>query len=195
MKKTSIYAVICAALLIFGALTAVYGIRHPGRIIPSPEYTKLKATYLTANYIPAAEELGIEKNKRGSTFYAAAIEFSTPELEKSEGVTAQLYFFDALNKYAHVKSNGVSRYTAKLEGTVSHDLTYKAAALFDASFTEAGDSDYGIPGYGQIKLYLRRGDGVYIKLYEADEFPAELIETIGALPEPGQDTASDTGAE
>lgn len=178
MKKTYIYAIILSALLIFSALAAAYQIKNPGRIIPDKKYTETKAQLLTANYLPAAKALEIEENKRGSTVFAAAVEYSTKEREKSEGVTAEFYFFDLLNKYAHLQSTGDNKQTERHKTDIPSELTGKAAALFDGTFSEADNPDYGIPDYNYVKLYIRRGDGVYYKIYEEKDFPAEITELL-----------------
>ena len=79
MKKPYIYAIILTALVIFAALAAAYQIKNPARIIPEQKYTETKAQLLTANYLPAAKELQIEENKRGSTVFAAAVEYPTKD--------------------------------------------------------------------------------------------------------------------
>ena len=178
MKKIYIYAIILSALVIFAALAAAYQIKNPGRIIPAQNYTKTKALLLTANYLPAAKELEIPENKRGSTVYAAAVEYPTKEREKTEGVTAEFYLFDLMNKYAHLYSTGDGATVIRHTTDVPSELTKKAASYFDDTFSEAGNSDYGIPDYDSVKLYIRRGDGVYYKIYKTADFPAEITEQL-----------------
>lgn len=164
MKKTYIYAAVLSALLIFGALTAVYQINHPGRITPSGKYTKLKAGYLTADYSVAAEQLGLDKDKKARTPYAALIETSTPELEEGEKITAVFYFFDVEGKNVLAYSNGTEAQATDIE----LDDVWK---LYDSEFKFAENTDYGIPDYGTVKVYLRVGDGVYFKNYSENELP------------------------
>ena len=173
MKKPYIYAAVLSALLIFGALAAVYQINHPGRIIPSKVYTERKAELITKDYRTAAEQLGIENNKRGSTVYAVMAEVSLPELEKEYGITSAFYFLDVEEKRAHVYSNGAEADTTQ-EKIVLLGVTEAATEFFDDSFTLASNTDYGIPDYGYVKLYFRRGDGVYFKLYKEDEIPKKF---------------------
>ena len=68
MKKSTIYMILAAVLVLFASLTVVYRTAHPDRILPAQEYTELKARRLTGNYIPAAEELDIDASRRGSSF-------------------------------------------------------------------------------------------------------------------------------
>ena len=181
MKKPYIYAVILSALLIFGALAAAYQINHPGRIIPSKYYTEKKAEYLTSNYRPAAEQLGIEDNKKGSTVYAAMIEISTPELEKTGGVTALFAFIDITFRCPVYLSNGdpPASMRALLDKEIKQAFD-ELSTLFDDEYKTAENTDYGIPDYGYVKVYLRRGDGVYYKLYKEDEQP-EAVEKYMSL--------------
>ena len=178
MKKPFIYAIILSALAVFAALTVAYRMKNPDRIIPSPKYTEYKAQLLTASYTQAAKELEIEEDKLGSTVYACMAEYPTKELETTEGVTAEFRFFDLLNKYAHVKSNGYAVNSARFATDFPSEFTKAAAELFDDTFVSAGDSDYGIPDYGTVKLYIRRGDGVYYKVYNDNNLPAGLSELI-----------------
>ena len=191
MKKPYVYAMIIAALVLFAALATVYQMKNPGRMIPEQKYTEEKARLLTANYLPAAKELEIEENKRGSTVFAAAVEYPTKEREKSEGVTAEFYLFDLMNKYAHLLSSGDAEITARHKTDNPSTLTKKAAELYDDSFSEAGNSDYGIPDYGTVKLYIRRGDGVYYKVYDEKDFPSEITKLIYETDAAG-DKNSDT---
>ena len=48
-------------------------------------------------------------------------------------------------------------------------------------FAEATDHDYGIPDYGTVKLYLRRGDGVYFRSYPEAEFPSDIFGGHGGI--------------
>ena len=179
MKKPYVYAIIIAAIVIFAALAFVYQIKNPGRIIPARNYTETKALLLTENYLPAAKELEIEENKRGSTVFAVAIEYPTKEREESEGVTAEFYLFDLMNKYAHLLSTGEGQVIISRHATdIPSELTKKTAELYDDSFTEAGNSDYGIPAYDCVKLYIRRGDGVYYKVFDEKDFPSEITRLI-----------------
>ena len=178
MKKPFIYAAVLAALLIFGALAAAYQINHPGRIIPSKTYTEKKAEYLTANYRPTAEQLGIEDNKKGSTVYAAVIERSTPELEKTGGVTAIFDFIDITGKRDSVLSDGTPIGSKEMTEDEIKQAFEDLAALFDDGYKDAENTDYGIPDYGYVKVYLRRGDGVYYKLYEENALPDAVKQYI-----------------
>ena len=178
MKKPYIYAIILSLIAVFAALTVVYRANNPDRIIPSPKYTEYKAQLLTSNYKSAAKELGIEDDKLGSTVYACMAEYPTKELEQTEGVTAEFRFFDLLNKYAHVKSSGIAYDSSRFATDYPSDFTKAASALFDDTFTAAEDSDYGIPDYGTVKLYIRRGDGVYYKVYGENDLPAEISELM-----------------
>ena len=171
MKKPYIYAVILSALLIFGALVAVYQINHPGRIVPSKTYTEKKAEYLTANYRSVAEQFGVEDNKKGSTVYAAMIEVSTPELEKTGGTTAMFDFIDMTGKRDSVLSDGTSIESKELTEDELKKAFEELSALFDDGYTETENTDYGIPDYGYVKVYLRRGDGVYYMIYKEDALP------------------------
>lgn len=178
MKKSVIYALLAAALVILGALTAAYRIGNPDRLIPSNRYTELKARLLTADYRQAAEDLGIEDGKRGSYVYAVMIEYPTPELEKSEKITASFFFFDALNKYAHADSNGGENVAVRYPGDLVSGLTESAAKLFDDTFKPAENTDFGIPDYGAVKLYIRRGDGIYFRYYGENEVPPVLPQSF-----------------
>jgi hypothetical protein len=178
MKKPYIYAAAIAALLIFGALAAVYQINHPGRIIPSKYYTEKKAEYLTANYRPTAEQMGIEDSKKGSTVYAAMIEVSTPELEKTGSVTAMFDFIDITGKRDSVLSDGTSVLPKEMTDEEIKQAFDSLAALFDDGYKAAENTDYGIPDYEYVKVYLRRGDGVYYKLYKEDALPEAVSDYL-----------------
>ena len=181
MKKPYIYAIVLSALLILGALAAAYQINHPGRIIPSKTYTEKKAEFLTSNYRPTADQLGIEDNKKGSTIYAAMIEVSTPELEKS-GVTALFAFVDITLRRPVYLSNGDPPASVRAFQDEEIMQTFDGlSALFDDGYAEAENTDYGIPDYGYVKVYLRRGDGVYYKLYKEDEQPEAVEKYISGL--------------
>ena len=169
MKKIHVYAVILAVLLAFAALAAVYQRAHPGRPTPEKTYTELKATYITADYRVTAEQMQIDKDKRGSYVYAALVEYPTPDLEKN-GVSAELWFYDLNNRLEHVTSDGAADPEVKA-GADPSDVTAGFAAMFDEGFKAADKTDYGIPEHGYVKLYLRRGDGVYFKIYEESAFP------------------------
>ena len=176
MKKPHIYMVVVLALVVFCALAAVYQSANPGRLIPAKAYTEKKATYLTSDYRDAAERLGIDKDKRGSTVYGVMAEVSLPALEEKYGITSAFYFTDVDGRRAHVYSNGA-------EGNAKEELTGvtdSAAELFDDGFARASNSDYGIPERGYAKLYVHRGDGVYFKLYKENEIPESLSELFKA---------------
>ena len=182
MKKPYIYALVLSALLIFGALAAAYQINHPGRIIPSKTYTEEKAEYLTSNYRPAADQMGIEDNKKGSTVYAAMVEISTPELEQTDGITALFAFVDITLRWPVYLSSGDPPASIKaLNDDEIKQAFEELAALFDDGYKEAENTDYGIPDYGYVKVYLRRGDGVYYKLYKEDEQPEAAEKYISGL--------------
>lgn len=171
MKKPYIYAAVLSMLLIFGALAAVYQVNHPGRIIPSKRYTEQKAEYLTANYRPTAEQLGIEDTKKGSTVYAAGIEICTPELEKTGGITALFEFIDITGKRDSILSSGTKIASKELNDDGIKAAFEGLAKLYDGEYKAAENTDYGIPDYGYVKVYIRRGDGVYYKLYEENALP------------------------
>ena len=175
MKKPYVYAAVLAALLIFGALTAAYQINHPGRLTPSKVYTERKAELLTADYRTTAEQFGIEDNKKGSTVYAAMMEISTPELEKTGGVTAMFEFIDITGKRDSVLSGGTSIAVKDMTAEEIKKAFEDISVLFDSEYKAAENTDYSIPDYGYVKVYLRRGDGVYYKLYEENALP-EAVE-------------------
>ena len=183
MKKSTIYMILAAVLVLFASLTVVYRTAHPDRLVPAQEYTELKARRLTGNYIPAAEELDIDASRRGSSFYAVMIEYPTRELEKSEGVTARFIFLDVMNKCVCAKSSGASESSERLSGSIAYDTVQTASGYFGDGFAEATDQDYGIPDYGTVKLYLRRGDGVYFRSYPEAEFPSDIFGGHGSLAE------------
>lgn len=177
MKKPFIYMAVIAALVVFGALAAVYQSKNPGRIIPAKAYTESKAKCLVTDYRQAAERFGIDKDKRGSTVYAVMAECPTPELEKN-GVTAVFFFTDIEGRRTHTFSDGSEVPAGSGEEKDTGELIAGAARCFDDTFTRASNSDYGAPDHGYVKLYVHRGDGVYFRLYKEDETPADLSELI-----------------
>lgn len=178
MKKPYIYAAVLSVFAILVALAAAYQINHPGRIVPSKTYTEKKAEYLTANYRPVAEQLEIESSKKGSTVYAALIEVSTPELEKTGGITSTFCFIDITGKRYTVTSDGTDIEQAEKTKEELKSAFDGLAALYDDSYKAAENTDYGIPDYGYVKMYLRRGDGVYYKLYKEDALPETIQQYI-----------------
>ena len=130
-----------------------------------------------------AEELDIDASRRGSSFYAVMIEYPTHELEKSEGVTARFIFLDVMNKCVCAKSSGASESSERLPGSIAYDTVQTASGFFGDGFAEATDQDYGIPDYGTVKLYLRRGDGVYFRSYPEAEFPSDVFGGHGGIAE------------
>ncbi|MBO4869648.1 MAG: hypothetical protein J5585_08045 [Clostridia bacterium] len=184
MKKNAIYVLIAAVIVVFGALTAVYQIRHPGRMIPVSKYTELKVSFLGGtNFHLLAEELQIPENKRGSTVYAAIIEYPTPQLEAEKGVTAGFYFFDLNGIYARVYTNAETITSSTDLSELALRSLQSAAALYDETYTLAENTDYGIPDYGCVKVYLRRGDGVYFRVFKDAEVPAavsSILDEFGA---------------
>lgn len=181
MKKPTVYALLAAALCLFGGLTAVYRAKHPGRLVPVTSYTEQKVSLLSGGtFQRLAEELNIPTDKRGSTVYAAAIEFSTPQLEK-DGITAGFYFCDLSGKFARVYTDGSALVSPAEMSEHALSALEKTAPVYDETFALADLTDYGMPDYGELKVYIRRGDGIYIKTFPENGAPDALAEVLSGI--------------
>ena len=186
MKKPFVYAAIIAAIVIFAALTAVYQIRHPGRPIPSSDYTENKVKALLSDYTSTADLLEISDEDRNTKVFAAMMEVSTPELEKSYGVTAAFYLVDINGAETVAYSNGSKGEPEDTDAELIQKVLDAAADLFDDSFKVAEDTDFNIPDYDHVRIYLRRGErtpfqkggGIYFKDFTEDELPQSIKDHI-----------------
>ena len=46
---------------------------------------------------------------------------------------------------------------------------------FDETFSRAKKSSYDVPHDGEVKIYVRAGDGVFYKTYKTEDAPEELV--------------------
>lgn len=165
MKKPYIYALIAAALVIIGALAAVYQINNPGIMIPSKTYTETNVSKLD-DYRYIADQLGIDEKFRGSTVYAAAIEESRTDI----GMSVYDYIDITGERYT-ILSNGVQTEPKKLSEDEVKELFENLSALYGSDFVLTENTDYRVPDRDHVKVYIRRGDGVYYRLYDKKEMP------------------------
>ena len=165
MKKAHIYAVIAAAVLITGVLAAVYQINNPWVMIPSKTYTEKNVSKLN-DFRALADQFSIDEKVRGSTVYAAAIEESRTDIRMS----VYDYVDMAGDRYT-ILSNGTLTEPKKLSEDEVKELFENLADLYDSDFILIENTGYRVPDLDQVKVYLRRGDGVYYKLYDKNAMP------------------------
>ena len=188
MKK--IYIALAAVFVLLTALMIIYRITNPPQATPSAEYTRVKAELLLHNYRQAAEDSGEEVTGSPadhSVIYAVMVE--TP-LDGQDAV-ACFSFFDHYGTYIRLKSNNGDYVNVKDNeelARIAKQAVADVAECFDETYSRAKKSSYDVPYEGEIKIYVRAGDGVFCKTFKAEETPKELVDAYGIAREAAAQT-------
>ena len=182
MKK--IYIALFAVFIALTALMIVYQINNPPEKTPTADYTRVKAQLLLHNYRQSAEEQSetdLQNVADHTVVYAVMIE--VPLYSDETDAIAEFVFFDYRGAYTYMQSDN-GGYMNFTDGSPIPDISKKAASdakkYFDGTYSRAKKSSYDVPHDGEIKIYVRAGDGVFYKTYKTEEAPAELIEAYYA---------------
>lgn len=188
MKK--IYIALAAVFVLLTALMIIYRITNPPQATPSAEYTRVKAELLLHNYRQSAEENSeaeLQNVADHSVVYAVMVEL--PLDEGVSGAAAEFAFFDYLGACTRMRSDGSGRVNHNRGSTVSdiaEAAVQAARGCFDQTFSRAKKSSYDVPRAGEVKIYVRAGDGVFYKTYKTEEAPEELVAAYESAREAAQ---------
>ena len=182
MKK--IYIALFIIFIALVALMIVYQMTNPPAKTPTADYTRVKAQLLLHNYRQSAEEhseTDLQNVADHTVVYAVMVEL--PVYGDETGAVAEFVFFDYRGAYTYMQSDngGYMNYT---DGSPIPDISKKAVSdarkYFDNTYSRAKKSSYDVPHDGEIKIYVRAGDGVFFRTYKTEEAPAELIDAYNA---------------
>ena len=193
MRK--IYIALAVLFVLLVGLMIVYRIENPPQAVPVSEYTETKAELLLHNYLQQAEENGEEPLgpvADRNTVYAVMVEMPMYGVDGSD-VAAGFAFFDHYGACTRLLSDGSGFLQSGSDGELA-ETAKKAVAdvmlIFDETFSKAKKADYAVPAGGEVKIYVRAGDGVYVKKYAAEDAPAELLSAFAATMKAGADGAA-----
>ena len=177
MKK--IYIALAAVFAALTALMIIYRVTNPPKPSPTADYTRVKAELLLHNYRQSAEENSeaeLQNVADHSVIYAVMVE--TPVNEAGSDVSAEFTFFDYLGGCTHMRSDNSGYFSVKNGHPVSETAKSAVEAVrgyFDETFSRAKKSSYDVPHDGEVKIYVRAGDGVFYKTYKTEDAPEELV--------------------
>ncbi len=187
MKK--IYLALFAIFLALVALMIIYRINNPPDNAPTTDYTRVKAELLLHNYRQDEAQTGDDRDPPDhSRIYGVMIEQT---FEKADGGSvAGFVFFDCFGVCTGMNSDnsGYARFSDEAFSELAGSVFTEAGGIYDDTFSRAKKSNYDVPHTGDVKIYVRAGDGVFCKTFKAEETPKELVDAYGIAREAAAQT-------
>ena len=187
MKK--IYIALFAVFLALVALMVIYRINNPPDNAPTADYTRVKAELLLHNYRQDEAQTGDGQSLPDhSKIYGVMIEQT---VEKADGGSAAGFvFFDCFGVCTAMNSDnsGYARFSDEAFAELSESVFAEANGIYDDTFSRAKKSNYDVPHTGDVRVYVRAGDGVFYKTFKAEETPQKLAAAYGIAREAAAQT-------
>ena len=180
MKK--IYIALAAVFAALVALMIIYRINNPPDNAPTADYTRVKAELLLHNYRQDEAQTGDGQTPPDhSKIYGVMIEQT---FDKADGgAVAGFAFFDCFGVCTGMNSDnsGYARFSDEAFSELAGSVFAEAGGVYDDTFSRAKKSNYDVPHTGDVKIYVRAGDGVFYKTFKAEEAPQALVAALGAV--------------